>query len=169
MSELLCILTSFWVLRAPESGSKTFFQPFPTFSVNQPKNDDFEVPPQGVDQLLLLSQLWRKKTRSFSDVFYLFQGWNHWKRFKMNIKVWNGWKKYFDQLLCARSIRKLVEIYNSQSLYSDWKVEAEISSNLFILMWSLIQFICHLIVSQVHPLARILTKYPVKVKLPKKF
>ena len=31
---LLCILTSFWVLRAPESRSKYFFHPFSTFFVN---------------------------------------------------------------------------------------------------------------------------------------
>ena len=29
--QVLCILTSFWVLRAPKSWSKHFFQPFSTF------------------------------------------------------------------------------------------------------------------------------------------
>ena len=30
---------------------------------------------------------------SFSHVFYWYQAWNHWKRFKMNKKVENGFKK----------------------------------------------------------------------------
>ena len=30
---------------------------------------------------------------SFSDVFCWFQPWNDWKRFKINKKVENGWKK----------------------------------------------------------------------------
>ena len=44
---------------------------------------------------------------------------NHWfqteihrNTFKNNKKVGNGWKKYFDQLLAARSTQKLVEIHN---------------------------------------------------------
>ena len=60
---------------------------------NQPKKDNFEVPPQGVDQLLHVDQLWGvdKYTffYSFSDVLCWFQTLNHWKRFEMN-KI--GWK-----------------------------------------------------------------------------
>ena len=33
-ARLLCILTSFWVLRSPESWSKYFFQPFSSFFVH---------------------------------------------------------------------------------------------------------------------------------------
>ena len=49
--QLLCILTSFWVLRAPKSWAKHCFQPFFNLFYY------FKVPPQGVDQILHVNQL----------------------------------------------------------------------------------------------------------------
>ena len=57
------------------------------------KKDKFEVPPQGVDQLLHVDQLWGVDKHHFfcsvSDVFCWFQSWSHWKRFKINKKGLN--------------------------------------------------------------------------------
>ena len=58
---------------------------------NQPKKDNFEVPPRGVDQLLHVNQLWGVSKQqkkhvffcSFLDVFCWFQPWNYWKRFEI--------------------------------------------------------------------------------------
>ena len=86
---LLCISTSFWVLRTTKSWSK--------HKINQKNN--FEVPPQGVIQLLHVDQLLGvDKTTffcSFSDVFCWFQPWNHWKRFEMNKKGWKTAEKMY--------------------------------------------------------------------------
>ena len=120
---VLCISTSFWVLHAPKSWSKHINRSFLTskneiwnhqFSlekvINQQKNteisqktlkkvknhqkkDNFEIPPQGVNQLLYVDQLWGvdKITFfcSFSDVFLLIsaceiteKGWKWKKRLK---------------------------------------------------------------------------------------
>ena len=71
------------------------------------KKDKFEVPPQGVDQILHVNQIlhvdqlwgagkiWKKTFFcSFSDVFCWFQPWNHWKKgLKSTRKIENGWKK----------------------------------------------------------------------------
>ena len=78
---LLCISTSFRVLRSPKSWSKPFFQ---------------------------------------------------WKSYEMKKKVEDQLKKGFDQLLGARSTRKLVEIHNSrQSLLhgSKTKMNKNLNSN----------------------------------------
>ena len=83
---------------------------------NQPKKDNFESPPQGVDQLLHVNQLWGVNKNTFFwfffRCFYWFQPWNHWKWFEMNKKGWQTAEKCFDQLLGARSTHKLVEIHN---------------------------------------------------------
>ena len=83
---------------------------------NQPKKDDFEVPPEGVDQLLHVDQLWWVDKNiifcSFSDVFCWFQPITE-KGLKWTKKVESGWKKCFEQLLGASSTQKLVKIHNT--------------------------------------------------------
>ena len=73
-NQVLCILTSFQVLAAPESWSKYFSQPFSTFFV--------------ISNLFQWFHGWNQ-----SKVFRWFQSWNHWKRFEMNKKGWK-WLKY---------------------------------------------------------------------------
>ena len=84
---------------------------------NQPKKDKFEVPPQGVDQLLHVNQLWGvDKTTffcSFSDVFVDFSREITEKALKWTKKVEKRMKKGFEQLLGVRSTQELVEIHNT--------------------------------------------------------
>ena len=79
---MLCISTSFWVLHVPKSWSKPK-------KINW-KKTILRNPPQGVDQLLHVDQLWGVFFWSFSDVFQWFQPWNHWKSFEITKKVEKG-------------------------------------------------------------------------------
>ena len=80
---------TFFQVKSVENWQKTFKK-----VKKSTEKDKFGVPPQGVDQLLHVVQLWDKnwkKNCSFSDVFQL----NHWKRFKMNKKGWKRLEKVF--------------------------------------------------------------------------
>ena len=67
---LLCILTSFQVLVAPESWSKYWNWCF-----------------------IIFVFITKKFFLVISDVFCWFHPWNHWKRFKINKKGWKRLKK----------------------------------------------------------------------------
>ena len=94
---------------------------------NQPKKDKFEVPPQGVDQLLHVDQLWRADKTKF---FFFFRRFLVITAVKSLKKVWNEQKRlktvtlyvteYYLTLLV--SVTKPQHICNEKTLVKEFQI-----------------------------------------------
>ena len=118
---------TFFQVKSVENWQKTFKK-----VKKSTEKDKFGVPPQGVDQLLHVVQLWDKnwkKNCSFQTFFSEITE----KGLKWTKKVENGWKKCFDQLSVAASTWKLVEIHN-KLLYGFYMVKI---SGIFSNKWQI--------------------------------
>ena len=118
---LLCISTSFWVLRAPKSWSKHFCQPFSNFVVHFKA---FTV----ISRLKSTKNVW-KRTKKRDFVYSS-------KLVDMQ-KLKNSWKKCFDQLLGGGSTLKLVKIHNNGPyIFSSWYKPIILCFILLYFVWS---------------------------------
>ena len=139
MHWLLCISTSFWVLRAIHAWNqqKRSENEQKKWNLSTPQSwltcKSWSTPWGGTSNLSFFSWFFSNILKgllifscfgvmysmcAFSSVSTWFQVWNHWKRFKKKEKGWELLKNNFNQLLGARSIQKLVEIHNNWSLNS---------------------------------------------------
>ena len=129
---MLCILTSFRVLRAPKSWLKHFFQPFSTFFVHFKL---FSV----ISRLKSIKNVWKwTKNMFFFHFCLLFKAGWHAKTgwlpeevpqnclFSVDFLLNTAEKKCFYQLSGARSTQKVVKIHNMYKVHLPVGVQSSI-------------------------------------------